>query len=163
MQRGRSRRRIYAKSMHLPCGTLKRLRPGAAGPSERTRRRACGRAAGLPPAHRQHGHESGNLGLLVALEDLARGRFTLAPVYDMLPMRWRPDAALGGAPDYAPFEPDQASVSSPAAGPARDFWVELEAHPHVGAPLKAVAAEMARRIAAAQPPKPQRPVRRVRA
>ncbi|MFO1297307.1 MAG: hypothetical protein U1F25_13120 [Rubrivivax sp.] len=30
--------------------------------------------------------------------DLARGRFTLAPVYDMLPMRWRPDLLSGGAP-----------------------------------------------------------------
>ena len=36
-----------------------------------------------------------NLSLRVALPDLARGRFTLSPVYDMLPMRWRPDVHSG--------------------------------------------------------------------
>jgi hypothetical protein len=113
---------------------------------------AFGRLIGNTDMH------SGNLGLLVAVENLAKGRFTLAPVYDMLPMRWRPDAALGGAPDYSPFEPDQASASSPAAGPARDFWVEIESHPRVSAPLKAVAGQMAKRIAAVQPPAPRRPL-----
>lgn len=92
---------------------------------------------------------SGNLGLQVELEDLAKGRFSLAPVYDMLPMRWRPQPVLGGAPEYAPFEPDAASAASAAAGPARDFWAELEAHFGVSAALRTVAGEMARRIAAA--------------
>lgn len=117
---------------------------------------AFGRLVGNTDMH------SGYLGLMVALEDIGRGRFTLAPVYDMLPMRWRPDAALGGAPDYTPFEPDKASASSPAAGLAREFWVELEAHPRVSAALKAVASEMSKRIAAAQPPAAQRPARRAR-
>jgi hypothetical protein len=38
---------------------------------------------------------SGNLSLFVELEDLAKGRFTEAPLYDMLPMRWRPNPVLG--------------------------------------------------------------------
>lgn len=112
---------------------------------------AFGRLVGNTDMH------SGNLGLMVELQDIGRGRFTLAPVYDMLPMRWRPDAATGGARDYAAFELDQASASSPAAEPAREFWLELEAHPSVSAGLKAVAGEMAKRIAEARPLAPPRP------
>ena len=91
---------------------------------------------------------SGNLGLFVAPDDLAKGRFTLAPVYDMLPMRWRPDAALGGAADYAPFEPDPRSVGSAAAGPAKVFWARLAAQPRVSRALRQVAAQMAQRLSA---------------
>lgn len=94
---------------------------------------------------------AGNLGLIVTLEDLAKGKFSLAPVYDMLPMRWRPNPTLGGAPDYTPFEPDAESLSSAATGPARDFWAQLEAHREVSHALRNVAGEMARRIAAAAP------------
>jgi hypothetical protein len=89
---------------------------------------------------------SGNLGLFVAPEDLAKGRFTLAPVYDMLPMRWRPDAALGGAADYAPFEPDTRSLASAARAPARVFWQRLAAHDHASRALRSVAAQMADRL-----------------
>ena len=89
---------------------------------------------------------SGNLGLRVEAADLARGRFTLAPVYDMLPMRWRPDALTGGAADYAPFEPDAASLAGPAAGPAHAWWDALSRHERVSPPLRAVAREMARRV-----------------
>ena len=89
---------------------------------------------------------SGNLGLFVALQDLARGRFTLAPVYDMLPMRWRPDAALGGAADYAPFEPDPRSAASPAVGPARAFWQRLAAQAGASRALRSVAAVMADKL-----------------
>ena len=46
----------------------------------------------------------GNLSLFVERADLARGRFRLAPVYDMLPMRWRPDT-VAGLIDVLPFEP----------------------------------------------------------
>lgn len=92
---------------------------------------------------------SGNLGLYVERSGLERGRFALAPVYDMLPMRWRPDAVLGGAPEYAPFEPDAASLAGPALGPALEFWRRLASHAPVGAGLRDVASEMARRIVAA--------------
>ena len=91
---------------------------------------------------------SGNLGLFVAPTDLAKGRFTLAPVYDMLPMRWRPDAALGGAADYAPFEPDPRSVGSAAAGPAQVFWNRLAEMPQASRALRLVAGQMAQRLSA---------------
>jgi hypothetical protein len=89
---------------------------------------------------------SGNLGLFVAPDDLARGRFTLAPVYDMLPMRWRPDAALGGAPEYAPFEPDARSAGGAAAEPARVFWARLAGLETVSRSLREVAKRMADRL-----------------
>lgn len=89
---------------------------------------------------------SGNLGLFVQPEGLAAGRFNLAPVYDMLPMRWRPDAALGGAPDYSPFEPDAVSAGSASAGPAAVFWRRLAEHGRVQPGLREVAGEMARRL-----------------
>ena len=91
---------------------------------------------------------AGNLGLWVDASDLARGRFALAPVYDMLPMRWRPDPLAGGAADYAPFEPDAAALAGPAAGPAHAFWDALSRHDPVSRALRGVAREMARRLAA---------------
>jgi hypothetical protein len=92
----------------------------------------------------------GNLSLWVAGEDLAgllKGRFTLAPLYDMLPMRWRPDAALGGAADYAAFEPDALALGSGAREPARAFWAALAGSGEISPPLRQVAAEMAGRLA----------------
>jgi hypothetical protein len=89
---------------------------------------------------------SGNLGLIVQPQDLAKGRFSLAPVYDMLPMRWRPDALVGGASDYSPFEPDALSAASAAAVPAVDFWSRLASLDVVSRALREVASEMARRI-----------------
>lgn len=92
----------------------------------------------------------GNLALWVAGDDLPgllKGRFTLAPVYDMLPMRWRPDASLGGAPDYGPFEPDALARSGGAREPARAFWQALAGSVDVTAKLRAVASEMAERLA----------------
>lgn len=90
---------------------------------------------------------AGNLGLLVDRDGIASGRFALAPVYDMLPMRWRPDALAGGAADYAPFEPDRAALAGPARAPALEFWQRLAREGNVGAALRGVAAEMARRLA----------------
>jgi hypothetical protein len=91
---------------------------------------------------------SGNLGLLVRAQDMARGRFSLAPVYDMLPMRWRPDAALGGAPEYSAFEPDPVSAGSSAAAPAREFWARLAEHDKASRALRRVASEMSERLPA---------------
>lgn len=89
---------------------------------------------------------AGNLGLFTTLADLGKGRFTLAPVYDMLPMRWRPDAALGGAADYAPFEPDARSLGSPARGPAVNYWERLAAHEGVSQGLRQLSDLMAHRL-----------------
>lgn len=64
---------------------------------------------------------SSNLSLWLEREDVARGRGSLAPVYDMLPMRWRPDPASGSL-DLTPFTPDEADIRSPARPAADAFW-----------------------------------------
>jgi hypothetical protein len=87
---------------------------------------------------------SGNLGLVVDFQP--KPRFVLAPVYDMLPMRWRPDATLGGAPDYAPFEPGAVAASSAAAPIAHAFWVQVATDERASKKLRSLAREMARRL-----------------
>lgn len=87
---------------------------------------------------------SGNLALFAHLA--ARPRFSLAPAYDMLPMRWRPDATLGDAPDYAAFELDAIAAASAARAMAREFWGELAGDVRVSKPLRRVATVMAARI-----------------
>jgi hypothetical protein len=91
---------------------------------------------------------SGNLALFVELDDLARGRFTTAPVYDMLPMRWRPNPVSGGWDDYVPFEPDERSRKGPAAGPAAVFWDRLLACDAVSTEMRSMAGRMLERIRA---------------
>lgn len=89
----------------------------------------------------------GNLALQVdGPEAVARGRFTLAPVYDMLPMRWRPDAHIG-APDLAPFEPDGAALASGARPVARRFWEQAQALADLSPGFRQLAGAMARRLA----------------
>lgn len=112
----------------------RRLPPGAGAQAEALLH--FGRLIGNTDMH------FGNLSLAVAPGDVARGRFTLAPVYDMLPMRWRPDAALGLA-DYAAFTPDDLALASPARAPARVFWQRLAAQAAVSTALRQVADEMA--------------------
>ncbi len=89
---------------------------------------------------------AGNLGQFAALADLSKGRFTLAPVYDMLPMRWRPDASLGGMADYAPFEPDERSLRSAARERAAQYWQRLATDKDVSKGLRQVSAQMAQRL-----------------
>ena len=90
---------------------------------------------------------SGNLGLTVPPDGLAKGRgFGLAPVYDMLPMRWRPDATLGGAPDYTPLEPDAEALASAARQPALVFWQRLAVHPELSKALRQLAKQMSERL-----------------
>ncbi|MFT3816902.1 MAG: HipA domain-containing protein [Rubrivivax sp.] len=90
---------------------------------------------------------AGNLSLVLARDDLGAGRFSLAPVYDMLPMRWCPDVTLGGAPDYGPFEPDPAAAAGPARAVAARYWQALAERPAASRGLHRTAAEMARRLA----------------
>ena len=92
---------------------------------------------------------SGNLGLKVDLAGLAKGRFRLAPVYDMLPMRWKPNPEMGGAADYTPFEPEISHITRPALVPAHHFWQRLAGLEPVSSGLRQVAAEMAQRLATA--------------
>jgi hypothetical protein len=88
---------------------------------------------------------SGNLSLFVEPSSPGRHRFSLAPIYDMLPMRWRPDAHMG-APDYCAFEPHPLSLQSPARPVAHAFWRALAGNATFSMALRAVAQEMADRV-----------------
>ena len=123
------------------CGALSRQRRLSELDAERAAALlAFGRLIGNSDMH------SGNLSLFVELEDLAKGRFTLAPVYDMLPMRWRPNPVLGEAPDYTPFEVDAYAATTGAACPAHEFWQRLAKSKKVSAGMVKLAGEMARRV-----------------
>jgi hypothetical protein len=89
----------------------------------------------------------GNLSLVVARPaDAARGRFSLAPVYDMLPMRWRPDVQSGEL-DWLPFTPDPADLASPARAVALQFWQRAVALPATPRAFRQLAGTMAQRLA----------------
>ena len=89
----------------------------------------------------------GNLSLVVASPaDAARGRFSLAPVCDMLPMRWRPDAQTG-ALDWLTFTPDPADLASTAQPVAPQFWQRAASLAAASAGWRALASEMGRRLA----------------
>ncbi|OIN90367.1 MAG: hypothetical protein AUJ20_14870, partial [Comamonadaceae bacterium CG1_02_60_18] len=66
---------------------------------------------------------SGNASLFVAgasLKEINQGNLSLAPVYDMLPMRYKPDLLLG-MPDYAPFDVDSMRADPGTRTMARAF------------------------------------------
>jgi hypothetical protein len=90
----------------------------------------------------------GNLSLWVPGTE--QTKFALAPVYDMLPMRWRPDGFLG-LHDYSPFGQDREVRQSAAGLPdpkamARVFWQRLGGGNAVSKDMCEVAQEMAGRI-----------------
>ncbi len=91
---------------------------------------------------------SGNASLYVSgatLKDILKGCFRLAPVYDMLPMRWRPDPMVG-AFDYGIFDVDVSQADQVTRAAAKDFWVSLSEHVMVSQGLKVIASEMAGRF-----------------
>jgi DNA-binding transcriptional ArsR family regulator len=88
----------------------------------------------------------GNLSLWVQPGDVAAGRFTLAPVYDMLPMRWRPDVQTG-ALDLLPFSPEPMDLQSPAQPVAQAFWARAADHPDLSVAFRQLAAQMFERMA----------------
>jgi HipA-like C-terminal domain/Bacterial regulatory protein, arsR family len=88
----------------------------------------------------------GNLGLIVAPANVPRGRFTLAPVYDMLPMRWRPDPQAGSL-DLLPFTPRDEALQSPALAVARVFWTRAAESTAISRGFRALAREMLLRLA----------------
>jgi hypothetical protein len=88
----------------------------------------------------------GNLSLWVQPGDVATGRFTLAPVYDMLPMRWRPDVQTG-ALDLLPFSPEPMDLQSPAQPVAQAFWARAADHPDLSVAFRQLAAQMFERMA----------------
>ena len=88
---------------------------------------------------------SGNASLYVSgatLKDILKGCFHLAPAYDMLPMRWRPDPMVG-AFDYDLFDVDVSQADEVTRAAAKDFWVSLSEHVMVSQGLRVVASEMA--------------------
>ncbi len=87
----------------------------------------------------------GNLGLIVRPVDVPRGRFTLAPVYDMLPMRWRPDPQQGSL-DLSPFTPPDEALQSPALPVARGFWMRAAETAALSRAFRALAREMLVRL-----------------
>lgn len=87
----------------------------------------------------------GNLSLWVAPDDVAAGRFTLAPVYDMLPMRWRPDVQTG-ALDLSPFSPEPVDLQSPARPVAQAFWARAAGHPGLSSAFRQLAEQMFSRM-----------------
>jgi hypothetical protein len=90
---------------------------------------------------------SGNLSFFVDLDKIENGHLALAPAYDMLPMRWKPNIVLRESMEYSPFVPDDRALGSPVATAALDFWRRLSDHGAVSQGLREVAAEMAKRIA----------------
>ena len=88
----------------------------------------------------------GNLSLWVSPDDVAAGRFTLAPLYDMLPMRWRPDASTG-ALDWLPFTAQTIALQSPARVLAATFWRRAAALCALSAAFRGLAQEMLARLA----------------
>ena len=96
---------------------------------------------------------SGNLSLFArgsTLLELSKGDFSLAPCYDMLPMRWKPDASIG-LPDYEAFDVDAYLFTGAVRAAAVDFWRTLSEHPDVSNGLASVAGQMASRVAGAKP------------
>lgn len=123
------------------CETLaaqRRLPPEAAAQVQALRH--FGRLIGNSDMH------FGNLSLFAAQDDVARGRFTLAPVYDMLPMRWRPDAATG-ALDWLPFTPEAIDLQSPARAVAETYWRRAAAQASLSTGFRALARAMVERVA----------------
>jgi HipA-like C-terminal domain len=90
----------------------------------------------------------GNLSLWC--DDPSSGRFALAPVYDMLPMRWRTDG-FNGLQDYSPFEPLRGrsepgvALVSPRSI-AQEFWQRASTHAPLSKAFCEVASTMAQRL-----------------
>jgi hypothetical protein len=112
--------------------------PADAGPQVEALQR-FGRLIGNSDMH------FGNLSLWVEPEDVAAGRFTLAPVYDMLPMRWRPDVQTGSL-DLSPFSPEPMDLQSPARPVAQSFWARAADHPGLTADFRRLAGQMFDRL-----------------
>ena len=103
-----------------------------------------------------YGHLIGNndmhpRNLSLVAHDIVGGRFTVAPCYDMLPMRYRPETQrddLGLLP--LAFGRPTTIVSatfSAASALAQRFWRQVAAHAPCSAAFRAAALENAARIA----------------
>jgi hypothetical protein len=90
---------------------------------------------------------SGNLSFFV--DDVIAPKIRLAPVYDMLPMMWRPDihqGSLSDSPVKQQLMPNDFAVEQALAREwAIEFW-EQAAQLDIGADLQAASIESARRL-----------------
>jgi len=84
------------------------------------------------------------------LADMLRGQFKLAPCYDMLPMRFKPDPMVGLV-DYAPFAPDTRLASPGAKQAALEFWNCLAQLPAVSQRMRALAQAQQNDASVGQP------------
>ncbi len=86
----------------------------------------------------------GNLGVIAeSPEALAKGRFTLAPCYDMLPMRFAPNAHSDL--DYTPFATELSaalpeSVKKIVRAMASEFWRRIASSPRCSDAWRAFSA-----------------------
>jgi hypothetical protein len=90
---------------------------------------------------------SGNLSFFV--DDVIAPKIRLAPVYDMLPMMWKPDIHQGALSD-SPIRPQHmptgfAAEQAQARQWAIEFWQQA-AQLDIGADLQAASIESARRL-----------------
>lgn len=92
----------------------------------------------------------GNLSLIADTpEHLRKGRFRLAPIYDMLPMRYRPETAARDFP-FSPFTPSAAlhgeeQIDQQARSMAKRFWQEVS-EANLQLDLRELANMMQRRV-----------------
>ena len=79
------------------------------------------------------------------LKDIIKGQLRLAPVYDMLPIRWRPDQ-INGVSEYTPFEIDCTLVNEATRNAAQDFWASVATDASTSQALKTVALVMVDKV-----------------
>ncbi len=82
----------------------------------------------------------GNVSLVMAADDK---RFTLAPVYDQLPMLYRPMDGVTATPSFTPSSATAAACHEwPAAfDSACLFWDQVQADPRISEPFRRICAE----------------------
>ncbi len=89
----------------------------------------------------------GNLSFFV--DDVLKPKISLAPVYDMLPMMWRPSVHDGNLSDSPVREQPLPAGFEHAQSQARDWAIEFWEHAtllDIGPELQAASAESARRL-----------------
>ena len=93
---------------------------------------------------------SGNLAFFVDIDRLNRGGLSLAPSYDMLPMRWRPNMQQSDLSPYTPFHLDERALGTEAGPLALEFWRRISEHARLSKPLRETAKIMMKNIASAR-------------
>lgn len=91
---------------------------------------------------------SGNASLFVEgdnLKEILMGHFKLAPVYDMLPMRWKPHPLMEIYP-YEAFDADYSAIGLKVRKAAQCFWLKVSNHPDVSSALQAISVTMASKM-----------------